>query len=184
MSHLILQVWAPSPTRFCVECTGETCEGALLTFYFVMGRTRLSQRRSEAARNRSRQLTNLQDGANKLERRVAEKNIARMISRHALIVPATQKYGLPRGKFEEVFNSFATQVYDDLNVSAGRVKTLVYRYYLKDKNDSLPPIADDDVLPNDADVDPDNDVLPNNADVDPDEVSLLCSLGGFYKTLF
>ena len=130
--------------------------------------------RAEAARNGTRKLTNLQDGETKVERQQAEKDIAKSICRHALIIPATQKFGLPRGKFEEVFNSLA-EVYDDLNVSAARVKTLVYRYYLKDKNNALPPPIDDDAVSfNDAGAD---------ADRDDKEVSL-CDLGGFYKTLF
>ena len=144
-----------------------------------MGHTRLSQRRAEVRRNRSREATNLQDGETKVERRQAEKSLARIISRNAIIIPATQKYGLPRGKFEELFDKFGA-VYSELNVSAARVKTLVYRYYLKDKNDALPPINvavdDDDAVANDEDAVAD-------VDLDDEEVSLCC-LCGFYKTLF
>ena len=148
-----------------------------------MVRTRKTHLQAKAARGRTRELTVLKDGATKLQRQQAEKHVARIISRHAIIRPSTQKYGLENGKFQEIFESMATTVYSELNVSEKRVKSLLYRYYLKDKNETLPDQESSNKNGENNPADSRNGEDVADVICDAEEVSL-CYLGGFYKTLF
>lgn len=91
-----------------------------------MSRTRSAQKRASAVRARAQAEMRLCDGAQKPEHMAAERHLAEIISSHAFFKALSQKYGLPPGKFKEVFNE-ASKIYSNLNVSAVRVKTLVYR---------------------------------------------------------